>query len=179
MARLGLMLGALAMVLIGCSQFAEQSELGKSLETWNALKAENGGHYRYETRSVSWTRFRSTTTLTVRGGEVVIRAHESHYQNDAGEDVSESWTEEGAAVGSHESGADPVTIDALYSECRTEVLSQNPRDNEFYLDFHTNGVLETCQISPASLRRRLPFRCKHRRARVPPHREQLTTKQRR
>jgi hypothetical protein len=155
--------GLLALLLAGCQQVAaphpgdsqtppeatpQQKQLATSLETWNALKTENGDHYRYETRSVSWTGFRSTTTLTVRSGEVVIRAYESHYQNDAGEGVSESWTEEDAAVGSHESGADPVTIDALYSECRTEVLTKNPQDNVFYLDFHQSGVLKTCEYRP-------------------------------
>jgi hypothetical protein len=148
MARLGLMFAAVALVLIGCGQVVKQSELDKSLATWDALKVEHGNHYRYETRSVSWTGFRSTTTLTVRNGEVIMRAYEARYQNDVGEDVSESWTEEGAAVGSHESGADPVTIDALYSKCRTEVLTQDPRDNAFYLDFHTNGVLKTCEYRP-------------------------------
>lgn len=153
----------LALMLAGCQQTAtpdtgqvsplpeatpQQKQLTKSLEAWNALKAEHGDHYRYETRFVSWTGFRSTTTLTVRGSVVVTRAYESHYQNDAGEDVSEAWTEEGAAVGSHESGTDLVTIDALYSECRTEVLTQNSQDNVFYLDFHTNGALKTCEDRP-------------------------------
>lgn len=151
----------LALLVAGCQQAPnpgqispppettpQQKQLASSLEAWNALKAENGDHYRYETRSVSWTGFRSTTTLTVQGGEVITRVYESRYQNDAGEDVFESWTEEGAAVGSHKSGADPVTLDALYSECRTEVLTQNPQDNAFYVDFHTNGVLKTCEYRP-------------------------------
>ncbi len=157
------LIGSLALMLAGCQRTEtpdtgqispppeatpQQKQLAKSLEAWNALKAEYGDHYRYETRFVSWTGFRSTTTLAVRGSVVVTRAYESRYQNDAGEDVSESWTEEGAAVGSHESGADPVTIDALYSKCRTEVLTQNPQDNMFHLYFHTNGVLETCKYRP-------------------------------
>ena len=32
----------------------EQGELGRSLETWQTLKAQNGNHYRYKTRFVSF-----------------------------------------------------------------------------------------------------------------------------
>ncbi len=122
----------------------QQKQLAESLETWNALKAENGDHYRYETLFASWTGFRSTTTLTVQDNVVVTRAYESSYINDEGEEITESWTEEGAAVGSHEAGAKPRTIDELYTECRENVLTQDATENEFYLSFHDDGVLEAC-----------------------------------
>ena len=122
----------------------QQKQLAESLETWNSLKTENGGHYRYETLFVSWTGFRSTTTLTVQDNEVVTRAYESSYTDDDGEEISESWTEEGAAVGSHEAGAKPRTVDELYTECQKNVLTQNAAENEFYLSFHGDDVLKAC-----------------------------------
>jgi hypothetical protein len=149
MARLGVLVGLLlAAMLTGCSLNAWQSELSQSLEAWQQLKTENGVYYRYETDFISWTGFRSTTTLTVQNERVVARAYTSSYENDAGEPVEESWLEEGEAVGSHDSGADAVTIDALYTTCRTEILTKNTLDNELYLDFHEGGVLETCTYRP-------------------------------
>lgn len=163
MKRLGLTLGVVAVMLAGCQQTVDtgtgqvspppeatpqQKRLAQSLETWQALKIENGDHYRYETLFVSWTGFRSTTTLTVQGNEVVTRAYESSYTSDEGEEITESWTEEGAAVGSHEAGAEPLTIDELYLECREDVLTQNAAENEFYLEFRNEGVLSSCYYRP-------------------------------
>ena len=100
MKRLGLTLGVVAVMLVGCQQTVntgtgqvspppeatpQQKRLAESLETWQALKAKNGDHYRYETLFVSWTGFRSTTTLTVQGSEVVTRTYEASYTNDEGE----------------------------------------------------------------------------------------------
>lgn len=155
--------GLLALMLAGCQQTAtpdtglvspppeatpQQKQLAKSLETWQALKAENSDYYRYNTLFVSWTGFRSTTTLTVQGNEVVTRAYEASYTNDEGEEITESWTEESAAVGSHEAGAEPRTIEELYLECREDVLTEDTAENEFYLEFRNEGVLSSCYYRP-------------------------------
>lgn len=139
-----------AFFLAGCSSLGYQNELGQSLATWQRLKAENGGHYRYETSFASWAGFGYKTTLTVQDETVVARAYEAYEQDgNTGETtVTESWLEEGSAIGSHEAGADPVTIDVLYERCREEILPQNSQANEIYLDFLENGVLETCKYRP-------------------------------
>ncbi len=146
--RLLLTLVFASALLSGCGQVAEQGELDKSLATWQALKAQNGDHYLYETLFVSWTGFRSITTLTVQASEIVTRAYKSSYTNDEGEEITESWTEEGAAVGSHEAGAEPRTVDELYTECREDVLTQDAAENEFYLEFRNDGVLSSCYYRP-------------------------------
>ncbi len=129
----------------------QQKELAESLETWNTLKAENGDYYRYDTSFASFFGFGSTTTLTVQDEQVIVRAYRSYATNEDGEpEAAESWTEEGAAVGSHEAGAEPRTVDELYSVCRSEVLPQNPLENELYLEFRDDGVLKTCEYFPKS-----------------------------
>lgn len=158
MARLRVLIGGLAgmvlvsVVLAGCSLGAYQSELSQSLATWQQLKADNGGYYRYETSFGSWAGFGDKTTLTVQNEMVIARAYEA-YQSDGntGEtETTESWTEEGAEVGSHEAGADPVTIDALYSRCQNEILTQNTLANDIYLEFRDDGMLYYCQYAPKS-----------------------------
>ena len=63
----------------------QQKQLAESLETWNALKAENGDYYRYETSFSSFAGFGSTTTLTVQNEQVVTRAYRSYVTNEDGE----------------------------------------------------------------------------------------------
>ena len=128
----------------------EQVALETSLETWKNLKAQNGDHYRYKTSFGSFSGFGDTTTLTVQGETVVSRAYEAYRVNgNTGEkNVTESWTEEGAEVGSHKAGAEPRTVDELYGVCRSDVLTQNPSANDFYLEFRDDGVLKTCDYVP-------------------------------
>ncbi len=149
MARLGLMFGAVAIVLAGCSQFAKQSGLNRSLATWNALKAENGNHYLYEVSASVIAGPTFTTTLTVQDETVVMRNLEVSEISGTGEKtVIDSWTEEGAAVGSHDEGAEPVTLDARYNTCRSDVLSRSSLTNDIILEFQANGVLASCYSLP-------------------------------
>lgn len=142
-------LGLSGVLLVGCAQLAKQGELDRSLAAWNALKAENGESYRYETSFASWAGFGDTTTLSVQSGKVTARAYEAYrLEGDGQTTITESWTEEGAAVGSHEAGAAPRTVDELYGVCRAEVLTKNPLANDFYLFFRDDGVLESCTYVP-------------------------------
>ncbi len=94
--------------------------------------------------------FGTKTTLTVQGKKVIARAYEAYTQDgNTGETtVTESWLEEGSAIGSHDVGADPVTIDTLYATCRSDVLSQSPLANTIYLEFRDDGVLRSCEYVP-------------------------------
>lgn len=136
------------LLLSGCGQSVKQSELDESLATWQNLKAQNGDHYRYETSFASWTGFSSTTTLTVKAGRVTARAYEATYFDQDKTETTETWTEQGSEVGSHEAGAEPRTVDELYGVCRSEVLMQSSAENEFYLEFRGDGVLKDCYYRP-------------------------------
>ena len=148
-ARFGFIFGAVITVLAGCSGVVKQSELSSSLETWNALKTQNGDSYHYETSFASWAGFGNKTTLTVQNGEVTARAYEAYRLEGEGQaTITESYTEEGTTLGTHEAGAAPRTVDELYGVCRAEVLTQSALANDFYLTFRADGVLETCEYAP-------------------------------
>ena len=155
--------GLLALLLAGCQQTAtpstgqvsplpeatpQQKQLAKSLEAWNALKAENGDHYRYEVYASAVSGPEITTTLTVKDGAVIIRSYTFRDIYSSDEEITDSWTEEGAAVGSHDEGAEPITMDGRYNRCRNDVLSQSPTTNDIYLEFQANGVLASCYSLP-------------------------------
>lgn len=147
MARLGLVFGTV-LVLAGCTQVVKQGELDRSLAVWNALKAENGNSYRYETSFASWAGFGNKTALTVQDGKVTARAYEAYRYEEDRMTITESYTEEGATLGTHESGAALRTVDELYGVCRAEVLTQDALANHVYLTFRADGVLETCEYAP-------------------------------
>lgn len=123
----------------------EADQLAESLADWQVLKGQNGGGYQYDVISGSWVGFSSTTTFEVRDDEVVLRRYEGR---DAEGKVTETWTEEGATLGSHE-GYEPLrTIEELYAVCRNEVLTQDRGENDIFLKFRDDGVLEYCEYFP-------------------------------
>lgn len=123
----------------------EADRLAESLADWQVLKGHNGGHYQYDVGFASWVGFSDTTTLEVRDDEVVLRRYEAR---DAEGEVTESWTEQGEALGSHEHGAPLQTIEELYAVCRNEVLTRDREENTIYLEFGDDGVLDYCQYVP-------------------------------
>lgn len=147
MARLGLVFGTM-LVLAGCTQVVKQGELDRSLTAWNALKAENGDSYRYVVNAASVFGPLYTTTLTLQEGRVVRRDLEVLDANaEGGATVTESWSEEGTAIGSHDAGAEPVTLDERYRRCRDDVLSRSST-NDVTLEFLENGLLSSCYSVP-------------------------------
>ena len=126
----------------------EQKQLARSLETWQQLKAENGEHYRYEVSAGSVFGPSYDTTLTVQADRVVQRDLTVSQIDDKGNTtVSESWSETGDALGTHDSGAELMTVDERYKRCQDDVLSQNPMTNDIYLEFQDSGVLIDCSYT--------------------------------
>lgn len=149
-----LLMLVLVMLISSCNRQAvppannvppEAERLEESLTDWRILKETNGGDYQYDVRFASWVGFSDTTTLEVRGDEVVLRRYEAR---DAEGTVTESWTETGTELGSHDNGAPLRTIEVLYAVCRNEVLTQNRSENTIHLEFGDDGVLEYCQYVP-------------------------------
>lgn len=156
-----------ATLLAGCQQAAPQSteqvptpseatpqqkQLAKSLETWNALKAEQGNHYRYEVSAGSVFGPGYDTTLTVQEGVVVQRDLATSEIDDEGNvTTTQVWSETGAALGSHDEGAELITIDERYNRCRNDVLSRNSLNNDVTLEFQDKGVLASCYAIPKNV----------------------------
>ncbi|CAA9559048.1 MAG: hypothetical protein AVDCRST_MAG86-453 [uncultured Truepera sp.] len=105
-----------------------------ALGEWQQLAAENGDSYRYVVNAGSVLGGPGyNTTLTVQEGEVVQRDLEITEIDDAGNvTVVESWSETGAAVGSHAEGAEPITIDGRFETCKQEV--DKPDINAYDVD---------------------------------------------
>jgi hypothetical protein len=118
----------------------------ESLNKWNELKITNGNSYIYQTSFLSWVGFGSTTKLKVINGTVKARVyHEFRADEQTGERVmTDSYDENEDALGSHEKGALPLTIDKLYSSCASDYLVVDKEKNTVYFETGINGLMTLC-----------------------------------
>ena len=131
-----------------CSPTNEERkvELAMSRQAWDRAKLENGNSYTYKRGFQSFTGFSGETTLVVKNG-VVTERHYKEQHLSGGEAVT--WSEIGAQVGSHaDQGFAPVLVDALYEECRTNVLTQDEDRNWMNFGVDENGFLQVCTYTP-------------------------------
>ena len=128
---------------------AKFTELSRSLAAWRNLKSDEGGHYQYTSSFGSFAGFGWTTTLKVLDDEIVERRYEAYQIENGGEKkVTETWVEVGDEVGQRDEGAPPRTVEEVYGVCRDEVLSQSTFSNDIYLEFDSQGLLESCVYVP-------------------------------
>jgi hypothetical protein len=120
-------------------------QLADSRVSFDAAKAKHDNSYVYTRDFQSFSGFGFQTTITVEKGIVIERTYTA--QHISGGD-STQWTETGADVGSHDEGHPAVTVDALYEECATTVLSKNDELNWINFSTDDNNFLQACTFTP-------------------------------
>jgi hypothetical protein len=143
-----MLLLVVAAALSGCGSDyneIEQEQLGRSRDTWTAVKGSPSRHYRYADRNSSLTGASWETLVEVQANVVIRRTYTAR---DIAGVVTTTWTEEAAAVGTHTEGAPPLTVEEVYTACSSNVLSRNPAVNRITLTFHPDGVMQTCVYEP-------------------------------
>ncbi len=123
----------------------------ESLAQWNEIKRVKGNSYVYQTTMVSWTGFGSTTELKVEEGRVTARVYQEFKTNQTNgqREITDTYAETKADLGSHPKGASPLTIDDLYRSCAGEYLIVNKETNTLYFETEKmNGVLTLCGFVP-------------------------------
>ncbi|MCS5631373.1 MAG: hypothetical protein NZ744_11135 [Pirellulaceae bacterium] len=135
---------------------AEQEQLQASQLKWEQLRASCAGNYSYTVTTLSFTGYRTSTTITIRDNKV----HQRKYEAFAGAPrvplplkpgakppvvkPLKSWTETGAKLGTHKEGAKPQTLDILY-ELATKIVKRDLAPHEKrYIRFFKNGLLKSC-----------------------------------
>lgn len=119
--------------------------LGDSRVAWDAAKAKHADSYTYTRDFQSWSGFGFQTTVVVAAGQVVERHYKA--QHVSGGD-STQWSEVGAEVGTHDEGFPAVTVDALYDECATTVLTKDDQANWVHFSTDANNFLQACTFTP-------------------------------
>lgn len=123
--------------------------LEESYTQWTDLKKTNGDSYIYEVRFSSWAGFGHITKIKVEEGVVTSRAYEAYRTNESNErEITETYTETGAELGTNETGAKPATIDELYNSCASEYLIVDAEQNTIYFDAKLDGLMNICGFVP-------------------------------
>jgi hypothetical protein len=134
---------------------AEQEQLQASQLKWEQLRVSCAGNYSYTVTTLSFTGYRTTTTITMRDNKVHQRKYESlaaprvQLPLKPGEKAPvvkplKSWTETGVKLGTHKEGTKPQTLDTLY-ELATKIVKRDLAPHEKrYVRFFKNGLLKSC-----------------------------------
>lgn len=118
----------------------------ESLNKWNELKNKNGNSYIYQTTFRSWTGYGGTTELKIEEGTVTYRKYQGFEinQTDGHKEVLETYFETLDKLGSHDIGANPLTIDELYETCAKDYLVVDEKNNTIYFETAENGLMTLC-----------------------------------
>lgn len=124
-----------------------KSEFDKSYRAWLSFRKSCNNTYQYTRITSSWTGFKTSTTLFVENGVVVKRAFtvEEMWKEP---NVIESWEEDLTQLNTHESGAEVLTLDALYNKAKTVWLKVDASTNEIIFETKHSGMISTCGYVP-------------------------------
>lgn len=130
---------------VGCAQLTNahfQNDLNESFQQWEKIKELNKSSYQYTIVFSSWLGFGYETTIAINNDQFISRQYQSWDNN---RKVIHQWHETSTQeLGHHKEGAPLKTIEELYAQCRDEVLTLSKHDNEFYIKFDQQGILEHC-----------------------------------
>jgi hypothetical protein len=124
-----------------------QNDFKSSQNAWLKFKELTNNSYKYTAVSGSWIGLSWETTIKVFNGKIIERHFKYIMTDGLPEDFPEEeleWTENENEIGSHKySGAEPLTLDQIYTKAEKEWLLK--RDNfKTYFETQNNGLISTC-----------------------------------
>jgi hypothetical protein len=120
-------------------------DYSQSLHKWQAFKDSSNNSYRYKVTAGSWVGYGWETTITIKNGKPVGRSFlmQGRLNGSATITTMEEWTEDENSLLTHDRGASPETLDAIYKKAKEDWLQR--RDNtETYFEAKNNGMISTC-----------------------------------
>ncbi|WP_150936197.1 hypothetical protein [Pseudotamlana haliotis] len=126
------------------------TDFNESEANWEELKSINGNSYSYQTTFSSWAGFGNMTELKIVDGVVNSRFYEEYEINETNgeKEVINTYLEEGTDLGSHEAGAEILTIDELYNTCLSDYLIVDSKNNVLYFETKLEGIMSLCGYVP-------------------------------
>ncbi|MEX6686144.1 hypothetical protein QTN47_01490 [Danxiaibacter flavus] len=129
------------------------SEFEKSKQAWNSYKASIGNSYSYIIYSGSVFGGYAETKITVRNGAVKGRSYlAGSYVYNQGQapllQIMRSWTEDSAALNTHQEGDAAVLLDEIYAQAPTVWLNVEKKKNDVYFTSDSIGLITSCGYVP-------------------------------
>ena len=148
------LLSVVAFILVSCESIITKNKeaFNSSQRQWELLKKMNGNSYTYITSFGSWTGYSTKTTIHVENDiiasrECVVTFY--NYENEAlSIDTIEHYIESAHEIGTHDIGANPLTVDELYDTCVKEYLNVSTKNNTIFLETNEDGLLNLCGFVP-------------------------------
>ena len=123
-----------------------QDQFETSQKTWLNFKEYSNDSYKYTVTNSSWIGFSWETIITVKNGIVFQRDFEYTTTESLSTDIQPDelqWTETDSEIGTHENGAEPITLDEIYNKAQNDWLIE--RNNATtYFETENNGMISTC-----------------------------------
>ena len=124
-----------------------KSEFKTSEKIWLSFKETSNNSYKYTVVSSSWVGLTSETTITVINGVIVQRDFKYTF---LAEDIADlipedeqEWTETENEIGTNQNGAEPLTLDEIYSKARNEWLKDRSGATT-YFETENDGMISVC-----------------------------------
>lgn len=140
-----LLLGTL---FIACkkSNIVHENDFERSLKVWTQFKSSSNNSYKYQVNTFSWTGYSTETIITVKNGKVVKRSYVAKSMGNPSSNqlvIHEEWTEEGATLNTHASGAKSMTLDEVYEKAKTDWLVKR-KDAKTSFESKNSGMISSC-----------------------------------
>ena len=123
-----------------------QDKFETSQKTWLNFKEASNDSYKYTVTFGSWAGFSWETKIIVENGIVIQRDFEYTFTEGISNDIQQDelqWTETGSEIGSHENGAEPITLDEIYDKAQNDWLIEK-NNTTTYFETENNGMISTC-----------------------------------
>ena len=137
-------------IFSSCKKDALNSDFEQSRKLWLAFKKSANNNYSYTVKTASWAGFGDSTIITVSNGIVSGRKYTSYTTDGATGHTStrETWTETSTNLNTHQSGASPINLDAVYDKAANEWLKADKKQNIIYFEAKNQGMISTCGYIP-------------------------------
>jgi len=127
-------------------EFEYQDEFEISQRAWLDFKESTNNSYKYTVINSSWVGFGWETIITVENGVIIQRDFEYTSTIGLPDDIPENelqWTEIESEIGSHENGAEPLTLNEIYDKAQKDWLLER-ENTTTYFETENNGMISTC-----------------------------------
>lgn len=135
---------------VSCSKDELRSDLENSYDNWEDFKKANNNSYFYNATTSSWAGFSTETTIVVKNGVVTEKIYKMYTINGSNgvKTLTASWSEDTPSLGSHQQGAETLTIDQIYEKAKNVWLKADKEINTIYFEEKNSGMISKCGYVP-------------------------------
>jgi len=137
-------------IFSSCKKDAFQSDFDSSKKVWLDFKKSSNNNYTYTVTRGSWTGSGDSTIISVVNGAVTGRKYVSYtIDGQTGKKITkDSWTETKSDLNNHPTGAQTISLDAVYEKAAKEWLKADKKQNTIYFETKNQGMVSSCGYVP-------------------------------